>query len=377
MSSNSSKRVVIFGGGVAGVQLAKKLAGEFKLTLVDPNDYFEVPMAVPRNLVRPAFAEQAIIPYEAALPNVTLVQGKLLEMTADAGDVQTRDGKRIKVTGDAIVLCTGSIYANTLMRSSGLTASARKDMYVEYQATIEAAQRILIVGGGPIGVEVAGELSEAYPSKAITVLEAGPRLLAGTSDAAARHATSVLISRGVSIILGERLQRSSAASEDVFGGKGEAATTSGRTLVYDLLVLCTGGRPNTSYMNQKLGEALNERGQICVGPDLRVLGHETMFALGDITDLNENKMAWHIGGQVSAAATNIRLVLRGRLLGPALKTYQPQTGNPKMAVTLGSRQGVVHMPPLGVIRSPFLTRKAKAEHMLVPQYRRILGVRDE
>ena len=45
-----------------------------------------------------------------------------------------------------------------------------------------------------------------------------------------------------------------------------------------------------------------------------------------------------------------------------------------MAMTLGSRQGVVHLPPFGVIRSPLLTRKAEAEHMLVPKYRRILKV---
>jgi NADH dehydrogenase FAD-containing subunit len=366
--------VVIFGGGIAGVQLAKKLGSEFKVTLVDPNDYFEVPMAAPRNLVRPAFAEKAIIPYAEALPNVSFVQGALVEMGADAGTVETREGNRVKLAGDVLVLCTGSIYANPLMRSSGASALARKHLYRQYRQAIENAQRILIVGGGPVGVEVAGEISESFPSKTLTLLEAGPRILAGTSEVAAKHAASVLRSRGVSIIVGEKLQQSSASPAEAISGKGEATTTSGRKLSYDLLVWCTGGRPNTAYMAPALDDTLNERGQIRVGTDLRVKGHGTLFALGDITDLDENKMAWHIGGQIGVAAENIRRVLKGRGLSSQLKAYKPQTGSPKMAVTLGSRQGVVHMPPIGVIRSPFLTRKAKAEHMFVPQYRGILGV---
>ena len=57
-----------------------------------------------------------------------------------------------------------------------------------------------------------------------------------------------------------------------------------------------------------------------------------------------------------------------------LKAYEPQTGNPKMAVTLGSRHGVVHLPGVGVVRWPAFVRMAKSAHMLVPQYRKVLGV---
>ena len=219
------------------------------------------------------------------------------------------------------------------------------------------------MGGGLIGVEVAGEISEAYPAKSLTILEGGPRLLAGTSEAAATHAAAVLVSRGVSILTGERLLESTTASQDIFGGQGEATTASGRKIAYDLVVWCTGGRPNTSYMRPQLAGVLNEQGRVRVDPHLRVAGHGNLFALGDITDLNENKMAWHIAGQVRVAARNIRRVLRGRDQASSLLRYRPQTGNPMMAVTLGSRQGVVHLPIFGVIRSPLLTRKAKAEHV--------------
>lgn len=45
-----------------------------------------------------------------------------------------------------------------------------------------------------------------------------------------------------------------------------------------------------------------------------------------------------------------------------------------MAVTLGSRAGVLHLPVVGVVRAPYINRIAKAGHMLVPKFRRALGV---
>ena len=46
-----------------------------------------------------------------------------------------------------------------------------------------------------------------------------------------------------------------------------------------------------------------------------------------------------------------------------------------MAITLGSRAGVLFFaPPIGAIRSTWLNRKVKAEAMLVPKYRKQLGL---
>jgi NADH dehydrogenase FAD-containing subunit len=199
-------RVVIYGGGVGGAQLAKKLSGQAKVTLVDPLDYFEVPMAAPRNLVQPDFAERAIMPFADVLPGVEHVRGKLVELRADGGLVEMPDGQQTLVSGDITVLATGSRFASELVRAVQGSGSERKSFYARFHARLSAAKRVLIVGGGPIGVEIAGEISETWPDKAITLIEAGPRLLAGTSGKAAAHAASVLAARGVTLITGDRLE---------------------------------------------------------------------------------------------------------------------------------------------------------------------------
>lgn len=373
MQTEKQQHVVIFGGGIAGAKLAKELSNGARVTLVDPNDYFEVPMAAPRNLVKPAFAEQSIIPFAAALPQVTHVRGKLVEMAENQGWVETAEGQRVQLGGDVNVLATGSFFSNPLMRANGATEMERQRFYRDYQQRIDGANKVLIVGGGPIGVEVAGEISESYPDKAITIVESGPRLLGGTSAEASAHATSVLEQRGVTIITGERVQSSTSTPQEVFSPAGQAHTSAGKVIPYDLIIWCVGGRPNTGYMRPQLAHLLTAQGRIRVTPQLRVEGSETLFALGDITDLDENKMAWHITSQVEHALVNVRRVLGGERQSSRLVAHKPQTGNPMMAVSLGSQQGVLHLPFVGVVRSPWFTRKAKAAHMLVPRYRKLFA----
>jgi hypothetical protein len=92
-----------------------------------------------------------------------------------------------------------------------------------------------------------------------------------------------------------------------------------------------------------------------------------------VADLEENKMALHIAGQLSVAEANVRAIASGRT---PPKTYKAKTGNLMMAVTLGSRAGVIFAPPVGSLRSTWLNWKVKAETMLVPKYRKQLGLSD-
>lgn len=373
--SQSKIDVVIYGGGMAGALLAKTLSPQYRIALVDPNEYFEVPMATPRSLVKPEFADRAIVPFANALPGVQHIRGALTELRTDGGVVRLQGGQEDLIKGRITVLATGSVFSNSLMRAvGGASVDERKVFYRSYRDRLAGSQRILIVGGGPVGVEVAGEIIEHYPDKTITLLEAGPRLLAGTSEGAAEYATQFLKEHGVTILTNERFASDIASGSDVFAAGGDVRTDRGRSISYDLLIWCVGGKPNTGYMKTHFSSALNAAGRIRVTPELRVTGFEKLLALGDITDLDENKMAWHINGHVKIAAHNIRALLSRDNGARRLKKYKPQTGNPKMAVTLGSRHGVVHLPGVGVVRWPAFARMAKSGHMLVPQYRKALGV---
>lgn len=372
MQFDDNSSVVIYGGGVAGAVLAKSLAKRTRVTLVDPLDYFEVPMAAPRSLVDPHFAEKSIISFAEALPGVRHIRARLQELLpGERGLVSDESGTQQVISGGTVVLATGSRYSNPLMRGVGGSGDERRQFYRTYSERLTRAKTILIVGGGPIGVEVAGEITENFSDKDVYLLDSGSRVLRGTAPAAAEHAEGFLRKKGVTFIFDDRVANSTGTPQDVFADAGEAVTVKGRRIPYDLLIWCTGGAPSTSYMNQHYGHLLTPSHHIRVQPTLQVMDQMRLFALGDITDLKENKMAWHIQGQVPVATANVLNVLG---LSPScasgrFRTYRAKTDNPSMAVTLGSEAGVVQLPLVGTIRSAGFSRMVKAREMLVPKYR--------
>src|ERR1700740_1977785 len=132
--STAKKSVAIYGGGIAGAVLANRLSRDFDVVLVDPHDYFEVPLAVPRNLVQPDFAEAAIVPFAQAMPSVRHEQAKLVKMTRRGGIIEYGDGRHSRISGDVSVLATGTRFANQLMRAYEGYATHRKEFYRGYNA---------------------------------------------------------------------------------------------------------------------------------------------------------------------------------------------------------------------------------------------------
>lgn len=361
-----TKTVAIYGGGIAGTVLAHALKNDAEVTIVSPLDYFEIPMAMPRLLVEPGFAARSVVPFARMAPGIRHVQGHLVSFGTDGGVVETPDGERLDITADVSVLATGSRYANSLTRAQTGSAADRREELGAFNARLTQARRVVIVGGGPIGIEVAGEITREHPDKRVTVVEGNTDILNGTSRKVAAHAQKVLERRGVTFHLGERVVEPAWGAEPE---GGVARTENGLELPFDLIFWAVGSRPNTGYVPKDL---LTEDGRIPVDAHLRVKGMQNVFALGDVTDLKEVKKAIYINGHVRTAARNIRSALSGR---PPKATYKAQTGNDIMVVTLGRQGGVAHLPGLGTIRANWMVRMAKAGDMLVGMYRKKVGAR--
>src|ERR1700731_3682070 len=140
MSTSAKKSVAIYGGGIAGAVLANRLSRDFDVVLVDPHDYFEVPMAVPRNLVQPDFAEAGIVPFAQAMPSVRHEQAKLVKMTRAGGTIEYEDGRLSQIIADVSVLATGTRFPNQLMRAYEGSGARRKEFYRGYNARLHRAQ---------------------------------------------------------------------------------------------------------------------------------------------------------------------------------------------------------------------------------------------
>ena len=324
------KRIAVFGAGIAGSTFIRAMAAApVEITLVDPKDYVEVPFAVLRALMDSEGFGRTVRAPIAQQFDVKHIQAKLAELRE--GSALLDDGR--KVTFDYAVLATGStIRGFDALKLAELTTQAERE--AEWAAAHErlvAAEDVVIVGGGPIGVELAGEITAAYPDKRVTLIHATDRLLPALGRGASGKARRVLERHGVRVVLGQK------ATVEV--GSHSVRLTSGETLPVDVAYVATGIAIDTSYLEDSFPEARNGVGQATVDRYLRLTGSENIFALGDINDVPGIKLGAFAARQAKLTARNISALLEAR----PLKAFRPITGTVGF-VTLGRKAGIVQLP---------------------------------
>ena len=151
-------------------------------------------------------------------------------------------------------------------------------MISEYEK-IKSADSVLIVGGGPTGVELAGEIAVDFPEKKVTLVHRGSRLLEFVGPKASRKALDWLVAKKVEVLLEQ--------SVDLDGiSDGVYRTSKGETIKADCRFLCTGKPLGSSWLKETfLKDGLDTHGRLMVDEHLRVRGRKNVFAIGDITDV--------------------------------------------------------------------------------------------
>jgi NADH dehydrogenase FAD-containing subunit len=367
---SSQKKIVVVGGGLGGYHVAHALQHLAEVTLVDPKDFFEVPMAAPRLIVAPG-SLPAQVHYDEFLPKVTRIKGWLSEVTPTAIRVD-QAGASDYIPYDYLVLATGSNYKGDLMKPHGGSLDDRVAHYQALNQSVEGAQNILIIGGGPVGVELAGEITESYPDKKITLVDGGKHILPLAAPRLRAWATEHLTQRGVDIQLSTRITEPAAPPAGDFAAtSGQITTQAGGTIAYDIAFWCVGTRHDSAYMAAQMSTVLDEHGQIKVTPTLQVSGHPHIFALGDVSDLAQKGGLW-VQFQSKVVIANLKRLLATPHTAK-LKKYKLPFAPTTTVITLGKNHGVLELP-VGQYRAGWMSRMLKGKHMLVDKYRGKVGV---
>jgi len=366
------KSLVVLGGGIAGHAIAYRLKHLFAVTLVDPKTYLEVPMAAPRLLVDPD-ALQARIPYAHFLDGVTVVQGRATGLTDGSVAIAPAQGGTATLPFDFAVIATGSRYADPLIKAAAPTEAERAAEIAVAHARHARARTVVIVGGGAVGVETAGEFLDALPEVKVVLVDPGPALLPQAPSRFSGWATQFLTKRGVELILGDRVASPGLGEQPV---GGVVTTASGRTIPADAVVWATGVKVATEFVSASWPDSVEPDGRVRTDPFLRVEGHPSVFVVGDATNLPESRMAVIAGLHVKAVVASLTALGAKRPERVRLKPYKvqrPGEGTGKlMLVTLGRRAGLSSLP-FGQFRARVFA-KIKGEDMLVGRVRKDIGL---
>ena len=297
-------KVVIVGGGFAGLNLAKKLIrnDDFQVTLVDKNNYHYFPPLLYQ--VSTSFIEPSNISYPfrrmfQKKANFRFHLGCLTNIDTENNIVETDTGD---VEYDGLVLAMGTetnyfgmenVKRNALpMKSIDDALNIRNHILINLEKVVrlsngperEKLQNIVIAGGGPTGVEVSGMLAEMrknilrkdYPELKnlrgnIYLIDASPTLLGPMSQKSQEEAHKVLKDLGVKIILDTAVKDYDHGLVMLANGETIPAAT----------VLWTSG-----VIARKVpgipAESIGRGRRIIVDEFNKVKGTENVYAIGDI-----------------------------------------------------------------------------------------------
>ena len=296
-------RVLILGGGFAGIGAARALKGvEADVVLVDKHDYHTFqPLLyqLATDLLEPSAVGHALRDLFHEQPNVTVHQDAVTAI--DLEKREARFAELAPITYDYLVLGLGAEVnffgtegaAEHAFPMYTLADAVRLKEHVlqKWEATDrkpelakDGALNIVVVGGGPTGVESAGalielyrgEFSKDYPSlpedqARIVLVEAGDELFAMFKKNLRTYTEKALEDRGVEVQVGETVASVAPTRVTLKSGKEIEA----HTLVW-------GAGLVANPIVESLGLELEHGKRIPTEPDLRVKGHPEVFAVGDI-----------------------------------------------------------------------------------------------
>lgn len=354
--------VAIVGGGYAGARAAATLDEVADVTLIEPKDAFVHNVAALRGLTDPSWTEQVFLPYDGLLRHGRVVHDRAA--LVDSGGVTLASGPRIDA--DYTVLATGSAYPFPAKMDVDAAADA-KDRLHRTRSELARAGRVLLLGAGPVGLELAAEIRTVWPSKPIMIVDPAPDVLAGQyGDELRSELRRQLADLDVELLLGTGLRTPPPTPPGV-SRRFEATTASGTSVTADIWFRCFGSAPVTNYLSEDLASARRPDGRLRVTPELRLEGAESVFAIGDITAIPEPKQGSAANAHGEVVAVNIAALIRG---DRSLQTYEPDP--PAILVPLGTSGGASQLPD--GVHGPETTAAYKGKDLLVGDYRELFGL---
>lgn len=359
MTVTGQYRVAIVGGGYAGFTLARELDQHVDVTLIEAREAFVINAATLRVAVEPALIDDITIPYDRLLKRGRVVRGRAVSIDQDG--VVLADGARIEA--DAIVVATGSQYAAPFKPQDDSIA-AFKEALRGTAEQIAAADSVVIVGTGAVGVELAGEIKVAYPGKSVTLVGDQPRLFPMYTHKLHKELAKRLDALGVTLRLNSPVSGLKQTSAPY---KGEVSLSDG-TVLAGLIVPAIGARVAASPAHDLPGAKRQPNGQLAIDSWLRPSSLPNVFVMGDLAATGD-------GMTVVATAKHVPW-LKGALLkvakGQRVEDLSPYKGwrIAPILVPLGPELGVSVLPigKEGMTVGNWVTSKIKGKNQFIPRY---------
>ena len=350
-------KVTIIGGGYAGIMLAKALESDAYISIIEPRGQWVHNVASMRALTDSALLEKTIMPYDNLLKNGEVIQGRAKSIDGTTVTLENGDA----VSGDSVIIATGSNYASPFKVQND-DVSNYKTTLTDLAKKISAASKIAIVGSGPVGIELAGEIAVAYPDIEIDLITADKSLFPALPAKLGRKLEKQLTELGVKIhfdTMVDNLKHTDQAYS------GELALPDGAKIDADLIFPTIGARTIPDFIQTLEGAKLDNLGRVKVDAWLRAAGMSNVHIVGDAVSAGDPMTIVGLTRQVKWLGNALKAQMGGKNI-ESLKPYKPWKKAP-ILVPLGKEKGA---SLLGMVVGPRLTSKIKGQDLFISRYRK-------
>jgi NADH dehydrogenase FAD-containing subunit len=316
-------KVIIVGGGFCGALVAKKLE-KFKnisTTLIDKKTYFEYQPSLPKVIYKPSYILKIRKQYSSFLKNTNIIVEQIKKVSKNY--IETT---KSKISYDILVVSTGIEYPIFLKNKKNVHILKNGYESLEISKKIKNSSHVLIVGGGVIGTEVAGEIVEKFPNINLTIIHSQNKFLNRLPIDASEYVLSYFIKNGVDIIFEDKV---------IENKKGVFITKKGREISADLCIWCAGIKYNPYFMKNFSNVCFSKRNALNVNDYLQLKGIKNIFIGGDLTSIIEEKTARKSELHAKIIVKNIK----NKLHKKPLIAYR--TGTSPMVISLGDWRGII------------------------------------
>lgn len=364
---SSFPRIVVIGGGFAGISLAQKLSKkEVQVVLVDRHNYHTFQPLLYQVSTGGLEPDSIAYPIRKILQDYPNFYFRLAEVDHIDPEKKTIHSNIGNLKYDYLVIATGSetnffgnkeLEANSMdMKTIPESLNLRSLILQNFEQALltddlhqrDALMNFVIVGGGPTGVELAGALAEIkkgilpkdYPDLdtrrvQINLIQSGDRLLKGMSDKASEKSEAFLEKLGVQVWKNCR----------VTGYDGKMVTTDSDLIFETATLVWAAGVKAVTIKGLNALDLLGRAQRLKVNAFSQVEGHNDIFAVGDVAEMRTDKFS---EGHPMMAQPAIQ---QGRHLGENLvrllekKKMKPFVYHDKGAMaTVGRNKAVVDLP---------------------------------
>ncbi len=298
---SDKKRVVVVGGGFAGIEIVRQLEDQFQIVLIDKNNFHTFQPLLYQVATAGIEADSIVFPLRKIFKGYADFYFRMAEVISVDETAKTLTTSIGSLTYDYLVLATGtdtSFFGNEKLRAltlqmktvrealdlrSYILQNFEKALTTDEGPEREALLDYVICGAGPTGVELAGALAELkkhvlpndYPElnferMQIYLIDGGPRVLSTFSESISRKTLEYLKEMGVDVWVNTRV-----TDYDGF----TVTTNAGRTLHSKTLIWAAGvkGVPIQGLD----AAAINQAGRILTDRFCKMKGSDSIYITGD------------------------------------------------------------------------------------------------